>query len=208
MGEDDFSDFDPFDTLSNRLDSIDQFVFNPLSISDISTDYEYCLKSSGVDVRKIKEFGIELLKYFGDELFDPEGFEKAFNIKHAIACSITPKINSDVIKGLLVSSFYIEILKEDSIEDDVRDTALTSILYYTNWINSINQNVFSKNGNDRRHEQNRKMKNDVFLWADLNMHKYKSKAEASRVLHKMFEVELRTLRDWLTEWGRKSVAAR
>ena len=83
-------DFDPFGSLSDRLNSVDQFIFNPLDSSNMISEFEKCLKSSGADAQKIKEFGIDLVKAFGDEEFIPENFENLLLIKCKIAEEIMP----------------------------------------------------------------------------------------------------------------------
>lgn len=202
-------DFDPFGSLSDRLNSVDQFIFNPLDSSNMISEFEKCLKSSGADAQKIKEFGIDLVKAFGDEEFIPENFENLLLIKCKIAEEIMPKIELEVMEGLLICSFYTQLLQEKFIEKDVENTAVLTILYYVSLINGSIPNRLSKKGNDNRHAENRSMKNDVFNWADKNMHKFASlDAAAEAIAGKLVNAKFRTIRVWLTEWRKEQKAGR
>ena len=65
----------------------------------------------------------------------------------------------------------------------------------------MHHEISVKKGADKRHAENRSMKNDVFNWLDTHMHQFKSMdAAADAIAGKMAPVKWRTARDWVGEW--------
>jgi hypothetical protein len=65
-------------------------------------------------------------------------------------------------------------------------------------------------GSDARQKENRAMRNEVFDWCDMNMHKYDSMNKAALALYeaKLVPVEQKTLRTWMTQWKRERSASK
>lgn len=54
---------------------------------------------------------------------------------------------------------------------------------------------------DKRHAENRSLKQDVFTWLDTNMKNYKSMDRAATAIAgKISPIEFRTARDWVGQW--------
>ena len=67
----------------------------------------------------------------------------------------------------------------------------------------------SKKGAEKRHEEHRSMKSEVFKWLDLNMNEFKSMDKAAEHISKnRVPVAFRTARAWVSEWKKLRSASK
>ncbi len=89
---------------------------------------------------------------------------------------------------------FVETLQESAKETTALEAQLAS----------AGQRAISerqRNLANRRHEENRAMKADVFAWLDTNMANYKSLDKAAEAMAgKIVPLAFRTVRDWVGEW--------
>lgn len=93
------------------------------------------------------------------------------------------------------------------------------------WLVSANTNIFecccqaqyllglsiSENARQRakiRHRENHAMKEEVFIWLDSNMAKFKSMDAAAEAIIKQSPIVFRTARDWVGQWKKVRSASR
>lgn len=125
------------------------------------------------------------------------------------------KSDQQQIQGLLVEAL---LAFDESIESLTQDKPYNAINWlsagYKFLMDAIHQGLpiadksqAARSHAQLRHTENRAIKQDIFVWLDSNMNRFKSMdAAAEAIAGKVAPIKFRTARDWVGEWKKLRLA--